>query len=164
VSLTAFQRTPMLSIIDRLPALPADFVCLLVDEALLESPDTATVTAPDDHPVARKGVAGKLANLVVYPLDRAKPAVVVGRKPQCDVCIRDSRISSRHAQLNAAPELTYWIADLSSSNGTFVKGRDVSKAKSLIGPGSTFHLALLPVLLLDLPRLRQIADSAHAAT
>lgn len=164
MSLTAFHRTPMLSIVDRLPALPADFVCFLVDEALLESPAMATVTAPDDHHVARTGVEGKLANLVVYPLDRSKASFIVGRKPACDVCIRDSRISSRHAQLHVAPELTYWIADLSSSNGTFVKGRDVSKAKSLIGPGTTFRLALLPVTFLDLPRLRQIVDSALTAT
>ena len=164
MTLTAFQRTPMLSIVDRLPALPSDFLCLLVDEGLLESPETTMTTAPDGNQSARKGVAGVLGNLVVYPLDRGVPSFVVGRKPACDVCIRDSRVSSRHAQLNVAPELTYWIADLASSNGTFVKGRDVSKAKSLIGPGSIFHLALLPVLLLDASLLRQIAETARTAT
>ncbi len=54
-----------------------------------------------------------------FPLD--VPQMVVGRSTQCDVRINDSEASRQHAQL-IYQEGRWTIADLQSSNGTYLNG------------------------------------------
>lgn len=67
----------------------------------------------------------------VRPADasRGPGPVLLGRGSGCDVVIDDASISSRHAEL--APEVdedgetTWTVADLGSSNGTFLDGKQL---------------------------------------
>jgi len=50
-----------------------------------------------------------------------QPAVVIGRTPECDVCVYEAGVSRRHARICAEGE-GYFIEDMGSSNGTRVNG------------------------------------------
>jgi len=52
--------------------------------------------------------------------------VHVGRAPECDLVLRDSKVSRRHARLTARDGVLV-LADLGSMNGTFVNGHRVSE-------------------------------------
>jgi hypothetical protein len=61
----------------------------------------------------------------------------IGRAPENDIVIRDTRVSRRHARVVAAGD-GYAIEDLGSSNGTYVDGERTPGAP--IGPGTTITL------------------------
>lgn len=52
----------------------------------------------------------------------------VGRDAGCDVRVDDSRVSRIHSQFTFQAG-TWWIEDMSSSNGTFLDGRPVGRAQ-----------------------------------
>ena len=56
----------------------------------------------------------------VYPLD--KDIIVIGRGEKCDISINDLYMSTRHVQL-WFEEGEWYIADLASTNGTYINGR-----------------------------------------
>ena len=57
-----------------------------------------------------------------------RPATsTVGRDPSCDVVLEDDGISRQHARLHAGEAL--WIEDLASTNGTYVNGARVGRAR-----------------------------------
>jgi len=58
--------------------------------------------------------------------------IVVGRSRDCDLVLRDPTVSGRHARL-AWDDDKILLEDLGSANGTFVGGRQVTRA--LIRPG-----------------------------
>lgn len=64
-----------------------------------------------------------------YPV--AKP-VLVGRAPECDMCLRDSGLSRRHARLVPTNDGVQ-IEDLGSTNGTFLNGRQVQRGIAVPG-------------------------------
>jgi len=53
-------------------------------------------------------------------LTAARPDVVIGRDPTCDVVLSDAWVSGRHAHLRQQGS-AWWIADLGSANGTWIK-------------------------------------------
>lgn len=53
--------------------------------------------------------------------------MVLGRDKNCDIAIRDSNVSRSHAEL-VLDGSTWMIRDLGSTNGTFVQGREISRA------------------------------------
>jgi hypothetical protein len=57
-----------------------------------------------------------------------KRRVVLGRSSQCDVRVADVNVSRRHSEL-LQEGAAYWIADLGSTNGTDVNGKQVEKAR-----------------------------------
>jgi hypothetical protein len=56
------------------------------------------------------------------------PRVVLGRSRECDVRIADVNVSRRHAEL-VQEDTAYWIADLGSTNGVVVNGREVTRER-----------------------------------
>ncbi len=61
-----------------------------------------------------------------WPVEKEK--VIIGRAEDCDVVLRERRVSRRHAQirrLDSAASLTYVLEDLGSRNGTYLNGREV---------------------------------------
>jgi hypothetical protein len=58
------------------------------------------------------------------------PGAVVGRWPGSDIEINDAFISSDHARLTLQ-EGRWWVADLGSTNGTFVNGKRLDKPTPL---------------------------------
>lgn len=76
-----------------------------------------------------------------FPLD--KPAMVIGRSPDCDVCLRGDGISRRHARI-VAREGAYLVEDLGSTNGTVVNG--VRSARRVLAEGDKLTVGEQAVL------------------
>jgi hypothetical protein len=72
----------------------------------------------------------------IYPLDQ--PLVVLGRDESCQVVIDDPRVSRRHAEIRQQGS-NYLLADLGSSNGTFVNGQRLVSPVTL-QPGERIDL------------------------
>lgn len=89
--------------------------------------DEASLSRPDSElPIG----SAKLPMLL--PVDGGAPIplvgerVVLGRDPDCDVCVASTQVSSRHCELRRAGA-TWQVVDLDSKNGTQVNGGDVSE-------------------------------------
>ncbi|MGB0060197.1 FHA domain-containing protein [Candidatus Binatus sp.] len=63
-----------------------------------------------------------------YSLD--KPTIAIGSHPSNDVVLDDTTVSRRHATITRTPT-GLELADLGSTNGTFVNGRRVQKSVAL---------------------------------
>jgi pSer/pThr/pTyr-binding forkhead associated (FHA) protein len=61
------------------------------------------------------------------PLDRS---LVIGRRPDCDVVLRDDSVSGHHARVGWDGN-GWQVEDLGSRNGTFVNGKLVKRAAAL---------------------------------
>src|SRR5829696_4383126 len=72
-------------------------------------------------------------------------AHVLGRAPGCHLTIDDPHVSMTHAQLDVA-DGGAWLADLQSTNGTFVEGRRLQAPVWLAAP-SEFHVGQTTVRL-----------------
>ncbi|GAB3706288.1 FhaA domain-containing protein [Mariniluteicoccus flavus] len=69
------------------------------------------------------------------------PGVVIGRGSEADLRVNDPGISRRHAEIRvsgSAPNLTYEIVDLGSTNGITVDGQKVRQA--LLNSGSRIEI------------------------
>jgi diguanylate cyclase (GGDEF)-like protein len=53
---------------------------------------------------------------------------VLGREPDCDICINDASVSRRHAAFQPSPD-GYTVVDLQSTNGTSVNKIAISQCK-----------------------------------
>src|ERR671924_331665 len=108
-------------------------------EAPAEAPPGATmVYRPKPGPPTQAvtpeelGVERELVTLTVDGNEHAidKQSVVIGRSKDCDVRVADPNVSRRHAEVRQEGT-TYWLVDLGSTNGTFVNGVKVSRARKL---------------------------------
>ena len=63
-----------------------------------------------------------------------RPGTVVGRRQSSDIWLNDTYMSSEHARLTIY-EGRWWIADLGSTNGTFVNNARVDRPTALT-PGA----------------------------
>jgi DNA-binding CsgD family transcriptional regulator len=85
-------------------------------------------------------------------------SVVLGRAAGCDLQVDDDSVSRRHAFLRVERDAV-WVDDLSSRNGTWVNGVQITEAKRLvhgdkIGVG-TCEFALCAAATLDGSRVTQ---------
>src|SRR5262249_17525278 len=70
------------------------------------------------------------AAISVDPLFGAKNRLIVGRSPDCDVCLPPPPVSRRHALLERLPQ-GIRLSDLDSVNGVLVGGRRIVEPVSL---------------------------------
>jgi hypothetical protein len=99
------------------------------------------------QPSAGAGAARLVAWLI--PLDgpqggqllELRARAIVGTAPDCDVCVKDSSISGRHAEFSAQGGV-FRVADLGSTNGTFVNDKRVQNAELV--DGDTLRLGRTP--------------------
>ncbi|HEY8080630.1 MAG TPA: DUF3662 and FHA domain-containing protein [Acidimicrobiales bacterium] len=70
--------------------------------------------------------------------------IVIGRLPECEVCLGDTNVSRRHAQV-ALDAGDVVVTDLGSTNGTFVNGRRVTRATVRPGDELTIGTSRLRV-------------------
>ncbi len=98
-----------------------------------------------------------LANLVVmggHSRGKAVPLgsnVIIGRRPDATLCLKDNDISWNHARIEIYNE-QIWIADLGSSNGTFVNGVRLSEHWTPLYPGSQVHFGKVPAQISEVAR------------
>ena len=52
---------------------------------------------------------------------------LLGRADTCDVCLRESSVSRKHAKIFGGPE-TFFVTDLGSGIGTLVRGAKIEAA------------------------------------
>jgi hypothetical protein len=69
--------------------------------------------------------------------------IVVGRSQDCDLVLRESSVSGRHARLSWRGDKIH-LEDLGSANGTFVDGKRVRKIEVRPGSEVSFGNAVLP--------------------
>ena len=74
---------------------------------------------------------------VEYHITRTK--VVIGRNPECDICIQHNSISGTHAEIRRTNRGDFEITDLKSSNGTKVNGIPINEPFKL-SSGDTLTL------------------------
>ena len=74
---------------------------------------------------------------VEYHVTRTK--VVIGRNPECDICIQHNSISGTHAEIRRTNRGDFEINDLKSSNGTKVNGIPINEPFKL-SSGDTITL------------------------
>lgn len=51
--------------------------------------------------------------------------LVIGRAPECSVCLEDEFVSNLHARIYVLQD-RYYVEDLGSTNGTYVNGRRIN--------------------------------------
>jgi hypothetical protein len=81
--------------------------------------------------LSRPEIPSGLPGPVLVPLDGgpvvplAGDSIVIGRDPECELCIASNQVSSRHCELR--PNGSSWeVVDLGSKNGTQVNGTPVT--------------------------------------
>lgn len=74
-----------------------------------------------------------------------QPAVVIGRTPECDVCVYEAGVSRRHARIFLEAD-GYYLEDLGSSNGTRVNGNVVKKTRLAHGDSLALGAVVLSFL------------------
>lgn len=79
------------------------------------------------------------SNVIIKHLDlRGRDTLTLGRDRQNDTCIEHPTVSRYHA-LIARQDGSFYIADLKSSNGTFVNGKQIV-GKRRLRPGDTIRI------------------------
>lgn len=66
------------------------------------------------------------------------PVAAIGRSRECDCVLSDPNVSRRHAELRRGPTGDWQIADLGSTNGVKVNGRQVDASR--LSPGDEVTL------------------------
>jgi FHA domain/DUF1707 SHOCT-like domain len=104
--------------------------------------DLVRIRRPWTVRLTRAGVAAPVAAFrVALP---AEGTVVVGRSSSCDVTLGEPTVSRRHVELRALDGS--WLAvDLASTNGTWLLGQRLGRARVL--PGDELVLGECPVTL-----------------
>ena len=88
-----------------------------------ENPDQILDIVPQLQPrfvVISSNFAG-----VEYHITRTK--IIIGRNPECDICIQHNSISGSHAEVRRNGRGDFVITDLNSSNGTKVNGIPINE-------------------------------------
>ncbi len=78
-------------------------------------------------PAVARGVAA-VAGRVPMAEHAAVGRIRIGRSPDNDVVLKDLQVSRRHAEVRPVPGGGFEVADLGSSNGTFLNGQPVVRA------------------------------------
>jgi hypothetical protein len=84
-----------------------------------------------------------------FPLPNNKE-VVVGRSSELDVVLVEDMVSRRHAKLTVAGDQIF-IQDLGSTNGTFVNGEKIKRARLQEGDRILIGTSIIKLVSSDLP-------------
>ena len=83
-----------------------------------------------------------------FPIYPDKP-IVVGRSSDLDMVLVEDMVSRRHAKIAVGSDNTITIEDLGSTNGTFVNGEKVKKARLKEGDRVLIGTSILKVVAAD---------------
>src|SRR3954447_26171495 len=87
---------------------------------------------------------------------------VLGRQQGCDLIVRDTRASRRHAELRGLPGGGVRLRDLGSANGTLVDGRRVEEALLEGGEDIVIGDVVIGVLRADPARPSEVREPEPA--
>ena len=90
--------------------------------ARVEQPQAGAATPQPSAGVVRARLVDTTNNRT-YALATAR--LVIGRESSCDITLPDINVSRAHAELRFEPQGVWSLADLGSTNGTFVNGREI---------------------------------------
>ena len=82
----------------------------------------------------------------VIPLESGK--IRIGRTPQCQICLNDAGVSKAHAEITVLPDRLL-LADLNSSNGTFLNGVRSQGSVMRLGDKIGFGSVLCDVVVME---------------
>ena len=100
----------------------------------------------NDRPrFALRFISGKYQG-AEFPLADS-PEIVVGRSSDVDMVLIEDMVSRRHARFDCKDEIV--IEDLGSTNGTFVNGERIKRAKLNEGDRVLIGTSILKVVLAD---------------
>lgn len=93
-------------------------------------------------------------DLIAVPIPLEREEVILGRAIEADVRVNDTKVSRRHARINAVSDsksqnTNYVLTDLSSRSGTFLNGQNVSQEILQNGDKITIGDHILRFELLD---------------
>lgn len=82
-------------------------------------------------------------------------AMIMGRQPECDICIPSDEISRQHAKLQVLPD-GIAVEDIGSANGTFINDKRIQTG--MMKPGDELRLDTLRFMLIT-PQLEMLKMS-----
>src|SRR3974390_3566507 len=100
-----------------------------------------------------------------FPIAPEK-SVLIGRSSDLDMVLVEDMVSRKHARISMQGE-QIWIEDLGSTNGTFVNGEKIKRARLKEGDRVLIGTSILKVIAGDAPRegldaKRELENVAHA--
>jgi hypothetical protein len=98
---------------------------LEVEASLVQGEEPVPAPAPAAPARAAQLCVHQEGGVRAIPID--KELITIGRLSECEVAVRDTGVSRRHAQVRTL-EGESVVTDLGSTNGTKVNGRDVQSA------------------------------------
>jgi pSer/pThr/pTyr-binding forkhead associated (FHA) protein len=116
---------------------------------------------PTTRPLALRFVWGQLQGGVL-PLQRGR-SILVGRQQDSDLVIADDLVSRRHARLAFEGEELV-VEDLGSTNGTYLNGARVTRARVLEGDRLLVGGSIMKVVADDRPGAEAAARPPEKAT
>ena len=140
---------------------------------LIECPDPALRGAPAAPAPAQNRHAFfiVIAGGAIGKTFKLAGATLIGRAPQCGICLDDDGVSREHARVEMDEQGRVWIADLDSTNGTFfVDGRRIGREalrdgdKIQLGPGTVLKLSFADGLEEDFYRRQYDSATRDALT
>jgi FHA domain-containing protein/uncharacterized protein DUF4388 len=107
------------------------------------------------RPLALRFLSGRFQGGVV-PLEPGRP-LVLGRQPDADVVLAEDLVSRHHARIDHDAEGLF-IEDLGSTNGTYVNGARVKRARLAEGDRVIVGASIVRVVARDAAAPAQTAD------
>lgn len=109
--------------------------------------DTVTITPiraePPPRGPASRGGEGCLVEIYGQELGRRIPLTggvfEIGRSSKCDLTIDQDSVSRHHARIARSRDGHYTVADLGSTNGTYVNGIQIDRPRRL-APGDVVRV------------------------
>jgi pSer/pThr/pTyr-binding forkhead associated (FHA) protein len=96
----------------------------------------------------REGASRAPAREVAVPLAEGLSAVI-GRAAEADLTLPDPEVSRRHARLDLVRGVVY-LADLRSSNGTFLNGKALDDESIELRPGDDIDVGNTRITVLSM--------------
>jgi pSer/pThr/pTyr-binding forkhead associated (FHA) protein len=119
----------------------------------MQDPSPKVPTSPAPRPGGRsfvlRFISGKYQG-GEFPLASEKP-IIVGRSSDLDMVLIEDMVSRKHARISMQGD-QIWIEDLGSTNGTFVNGEKIKRARLKEGDRVLIGTSILKLIAADAPR------------
>ena len=148
-----FPERPFLLVEADARLAPGEVFAAPLDEMGVSQTTDVAMPSESDYDVPAGGFL-IVDGMRTFPLDQA--VVNLGRRPDNQLVIDDTRISRTHAQIRLAHG-QFILFDLDSSGGTYVNGERITQ--KVLHPGDVISLAGVPIVFgQDFPELSETQE------